>query len=305
MEIQTRLRFLSGTGREDMMAVAIRYEAARGPESGRCESWVLEFTAGNKIRPALTRPGLVTGLWRSETGRGFATAKAGVIYAFRVESPGVGWRSWDVEWTPLGVWGLDDRNVWVWGEQYGTGVLRRWTGARTSGSWKEVPSTVERLQCMHGVRADRLFAVGEGAVLSWDGERWRHERLPGAGALSSIFVAGEDEAYACGESGELWVRAGEEWSLRLRRDGALRSVAKWRGRVWVGADDGLFELVGEELVPRKPNLPAIGLDARKALVICTENLLATTEDAERYRGFTTEKLAVLASAGPLSDEIRG
>lgn len=80
-----------------MMGVAFRYDAARGPDSGPSESWVLELTSGNKIRAALRRPGLVTGLWRSETGRGFATAKAGVIYAFRVESPRVGWRSWDVD----------------------------------------------------------------------------------------------------------------------------------------------------------------------------------------------------------------
>ncbi len=227
------------------------------------------------------------------------------MYAFRIRGQGVGWRSYEVEWSPRGVWGVDDRNVWVWGEEYGAGALYRWNGGQREGNWDEARAPGE-IRAMHGERPDHVLAVGDGFVARWDGEAWHYEPGTSEARLSSVFVAG-DEAWACGEDGELWVRRGDAWSLRLRHSRPLRCVAKWHGAVWVGEDGelGLSVLEGDALVSRKPNLRALQLDARRDLLIGCEDVVAATANAERFRGTKVEKVALFDGAGGLTKQVSG
>ena len=67
----------------------------------------------------------------------------------------------------MGVWGLDDSNVWVWGRKGGEGIVHHFDARVT-----ELPSP-GKLLWMHGLAPELLVPVGErGLVTRWDGGRW-------------------------------------------------------------------------------------------------------------------------------------
>ncbi len=144
----------------------------------------------------------------------------------------------------------------------GEGVLYRWDGK--SFEPMECPG---KILSLHGTSASLLFAVGEGGLIAhWDGSSW-HQQDPGVRTtLSSVWVGSAEEAYATGKSGEILEGSVQGWSLRLRHEGSVRAVAKWKDRLWVaaGGEHGLSEVVDDEVRSLKPNLLATRLDARSA-----------------------------------------
>lgn len=273
-------------------------------DGSQVESWVIQ-TKEEATKSCLRCPGRVTGLWRSDAGRGFAVAE-GTIYAFRLHT--YGWGSYPVEWTPEGVYGIDDRNVWVWGQEYGAGALYRWNGGQLSGNWDEVRGCPGHIRAMHGSAADNVFVVGDGFVARWDGSTWTHEGVRGAERLCSVFALADGTAYACGEDGDLWERDDGKWSKRLSHDVPLAAVVSWRGNVWIGEQGelGLCQLHGDELVSKKPNLPATSLDARQELLFATDEVAGHTKDGEAFRGRAHAKSGLLLKAGDtVTDQISG
>jgi len=186
------------------------------------------------------------------------------------------------------MWGLDDSNVWVWGQRGGEGVIHYFDGSQVT----EMPCPGKVLW-MHGLAPDLLLAVGErGLVSRWDGSQW-HTYPPVSNALlSSVYVVSPDEMYACGKGKEIWDGSVHGWSLRHRHEAPLGSIVKWHGRVWVaaGGDYGLSELIEDRLESRKANVKSTRLDARRDLLISCPFAVIATSDGEIFEGRPTAVL---------------
>ena len=71
-------------------------------------------------------------------------------------------------------------------------------------------------------------------------------------------------------------------------------VAKWNGELYVGGGPlGLFRRIGNtnQLDHIKPNVKAVGFDAREHLVITAENAIIGTHDGQTFRGAGINSLA--------------
>jgi hypothetical protein len=150
---------------------------------------------------------------------------------------------------------------------------------------------------MHGVAPDLVYAVGrEGLVARWDGRKWTKVVTPGRGVLTDVHVVGEDEMYAVGSGGQLLQGSIHGWAEVLNASGPLFGIAKWKGEVWVAAEEqGVMKLAAPKLVSMKPNIKATGLDARGDLLVSSPAAVAGTADGIAYVGTTAEKAGELIS----------
>lgn len=191
------------------------------------------------------------------------------------------WRTFRVDATVMGISGLDDENVFAWGMNRGAPVAFRFDGA----GFQSV-DTPGFIVAVRGSREDLLYAVGNrGLIARWDGKGFRAVESPVESTLKDLFVAGEDEMYACSVEGDLLVGTVHGWERLLEFDGELHCVAKWNGVVWIGAGkDGLFKLVDEALVLHKPRVLAQRFDARGALLVTAPNAIVESRDGEDFQG---------------------
>lgn len=281
MELGHMFNFASGPSRPVCTCLAFRYPADLGFKPDAGESHVIEW-AGKQVHDRLWKNGWFTSLWRSDSGIAYVTDSDGKLYAIPPHADGGRIRTYDVAGLPRGVWGLDDTNVWVWGQKGGEGIIHHFDGSKIT----EMPCP-GKVMWIHGTAPDFLVAVGDrGLVSRWDGSQW-HDFPPVSNALmTSVHVVSPDEMYACGPGKEIWDGSVHGWSLRYRHDGPLGFIAKWQDRIWVaaGGDYGLSELIDDRLESRKPNLTSTYLDYRDELVVSCPEIIAGTADGENYRG---------------------
>jgi hypothetical protein len=234
------------------------------------ESWVLQRTQTG-IRPLILQHAWLTDLWRSPSGSVFV-ASEGTAHRLVPQPDPLGWK-WNEDELPAslaGIWGLDDRFVFTWGELGDRNAMYLWNGS----AWREVPSP-GYVNGVHGISPDLIYAVGRAGLLArWNGTRW--DRLPSytSGTLSRVFVASADQMYAVGAGRSLLEGSIHGWSELLVADGQLHDVAVHRGKVWVAAGpDGLFTLQGNKLANYSTKITPEHFDARGELIISARTMV--------------------------------
>ena len=289
------IRCASGSSLQACHYILHRFDGRYGfnPELG--ESWICQ-KVGNITHALRGQLGWYTGLWRSATGKAYVSYSIGQVLVNQDPQPRAApWREDPVPGTLSGIWGLDDECVFTWGVRGGAGILYRFDGR----TWSELPAPGE-ISTMHGVAPDLVYAVLRGGLVArWDGTRWTNVVIPGSTLPMDVCVVGEDEMYAVGSGGQLLQGSTRGWAEVVNGAGPLYSVAKWKGEVWVAAEDrGILKLAGPNLVPVKPNIKATGFDARGDLLVSSRAAVAGTADGTAYFGTTATAAGKLIAHVP-------
>jgi hypothetical protein len=280
-------RAISGLSLDDCAFLADRWNNVGGWSRDAAESWIGEVKGG-RLRMLRGQLGWLTSFWRSPSGLLFASDATGAklaLWVGKITAQGVvNWYETRTPFVPAGIWGLDDDFVLAWGGVGGahqTQHLWRWEGA----SWRPMATPDGTVVRIHGASRDLVYAVGQlGMIARLDGGTWQTIPSPTQTMLSSVFVAGEQEIYACGTRGRVLEGTIYGWSELLIAEAALSSVVKWHSDVLVGsATLGLSRLDGNVLVPVDPDLRPHQMDARGNLLLACEDRLAETTDGKAFR----------------------
>jgi len=294
MAITTRNYSVSGTGANDCVYLAQRYDDERGfkPEDGEC--WVVTHNPGKNppitFRSYFGTTGWFTGVWRSPAGviyvSGSSSGSVHINPDILAKDSAKKWKDHDLGQALDGVWGLDDKFVLTWaGSWEGENYLFSFDGKK----WQKMPVPEFGIRAIHGLDRDLVFAVGEnGGVARWDGGKWKQFPTPTDELLLSVFVAGPDEFYAAGSEGTLLEGSSQGWgkiaSIPAPK-GPLLAVAKWNNEVWVGGGGkGLFKREGKKnkLTLIKPNAKVNSFSVGEKLLIGCEDFIAQTADGENF-----------------------
>jgi hypothetical protein len=238
--------------------------------------------------PAITRQGKLlfeddiwlTDLWRSPTGRIYASAEGGVIQVFENGR----WLAVQTrESSMLGsVWGLNDDHVWATGE----GVILQQQGRQWAYATRDHDVYIDRI---HGLTADDLYAVGRrGLMLHWDGREWRRIELPTNMDINAVHVVAADQVYAAGAEGVVLSGAGDEWQvIRIEEDLDFLDVVAFRETIYLGgAHRGLFSLQSGEIVPVRDDIRASRLRADGNALCVAGNLSIHRFDGKDWQSYT-------------------
>ena len=184
---------VSGAGARDCHMLAYGSPAGEPFDPATGESWVTQGKAGT-LTTHLEKAGWYTDLWRSEAGLVYVTDAGGFIQ--QTSAPdATTWSTHTVPGVLVGVWGLSDEHVFAWGLRGKSDFMVRWDGK----AWADMPAPQGGIVAIHGTRPDLLFAVGDGGLIArWDGVRWTDMSAPSDEPLRSVFVAADDEVWACG-----------------------------------------------------------------------------------------------------------
>jgi hypothetical protein len=297
--IRCEYQAASGTDIRDCVLLGQRYDEVTGFRAHRGESWVC------RTEPAGDEDGfefitecqvdtILSGIWRSPSGACFVTG-AQLFYHPdpRADLDGTGWIYQDLPpyVAANGVWGLDDDHVYVWGGEWdGPRRMYRWR----DGALEEMASPTFRVKALHGVAPDCLYAVGEGgAIARWDGYVWHPASSPVSQYLTSVYVASPDEVWAVGDDGCVLEGSRGGWGIVARGPRlpetdiplSLFGVCRWKDHLWVAAGNaGLWRRKGitNELECVKPEVLAVGFDARGPLFICEKRRVTSTDDGESF-----------------------
>jgi hypothetical protein len=259
------------------------------------ESNVLRFGPNGQVQRLLRLHGTITSLWRSSAGLIVAATIDGRLLVARDGELPLRWTTFQAAGGLSCVWGLNEDLLFAAGRSGGKPCLLRWRGQ----DWSEVPCDGFPVS-MHGIRPDCLYAVGyDGYIGRWTGSALERVGSPIQSPLSSVFVAGDDEIYACGPTGTLLDGTVYGWVERLASEHTLYAVAKHGGQVWIAAGDaGLFTLSGDALVPVRPDLRARSLKAGERLLITAPDVVIDTADGKAFTGYQLDGLVSVTDGVP-------
>src|SRR6266849_1218818 len=287
----------SGFSDQDCHFLVLRYEEKLGFKPDRGESWVVQ-SEGDMLHALYGMMGWFTSLWRSPAGCTYVSDSAGTVHVNPDVKPRAKpWRQHKLKGVLSGVWGLDDKCVFVWGGVKDKDLMYRWDGK----DWKEMESPGEVVG-MHGLAPNLIYAVGAGGLVArWDGRRWNKCVTHSTAMLSAVIVASPDEIYAVGAGGVMLEGSSSGWKELLTGPGPMFGVAKYKGDVWVGAaQHGLMKVVKKKLKAVKPNIKAEMLDARRHLLISSPSVIAETVDGKEFTGISLPAVVeLLADRKPL------
>jgi len=202
------------------------------------------------------------------------------------------WQTFRLDASLSGIWGLRDDLVFTWGVRRSDSVAFVFNG----DDWREIEVS-GNIGAIRGIRDDLIYAVGlEGLIARWDGKAFRTVHGPTDGNLCDVFVASDDEMYACGQGGHLLQGTAHGWDVLLRHDKPLHCVARWRDEVWVGGGPGgLFKLVDGSLELFKPRALAERFDTRGYLLVTAPNAIIETRDGSDFQGTLLKALEDLSA----------
>jgi hypothetical protein len=295
----------NGPSLEDCVALGWRMDPDIGISSRTMESSVIRISGDadaeeNDIVIAHAIVGLLTRLWRSESGRVYVTEGRGQVLVWK-GYPKVGDSFWRFERLPAalhGIWGLDDRHVYAWGGKGEEPLMFAFDGTK----WGRMPSPDGQVIAMHGTGPDRLWAAGnDGLLAEWNGHAWKRVPLGTRDNIVSVFAAGDNEVYAIGYHGVILEGTKHGWSQRATGVGAGNCIAKWKGDVWVAAGaKGLQRLVPKKnkLECVKPNMESTWLDVRQDLLITCPEMIVETKDGKDFIAAAENYLREACSAYP-------
>jgi hypothetical protein len=238
--------------------------------------------------PDITRKGKLlfeedvwlTDIWRSPTGRIYASAEGGALYIFENRA----WRTVQTAERSMlsSVWGLSDGDVWATGE----GVILRQQGERWVYATRGHEVYIDRI---HGVSANDLYAVGRrGLMLHWDGTEWRRIDVPTNMDLNAVYALSADRVCAVGAEGVLLLGAGEEWELtRIDEDIDFLDVVAFQESFYVGgAHRGLYVLENGALAAVRDDLRASRLRADSEALCVAGDLSIHRFDGATWQSYT-------------------
>jgi len=286
----------SGPGMCDCHWLGHRFVAELGfrPEQG--ESWVGQGRADGHYS-LLSQQGWMTGLWRTESKVWVAEVSGRVYMNPSLELRKEPWQTFRLDASLSGIWGLRDNLVFAWGLRRSDPVAFLYEGT----AWREIASP-GHIGCIRGVRDDLIYAVGlRGLIARWDGTSFRTVHGPTDANLCDVFVASDDEMYACGQGGHLLQGTVHGWEVLLQHNGPLHCVARWGDAVWVGTGPGgLFKLVNERLELFKPKVLAERFDTRGYLIGAAPNAIFETRDGSDFQGILLKTFMDLSAHQPPS-----
>ena len=301
MKLGSHYRCVSGLDVDDLCFVCVRFPRSKGFKPTHSDSWIMRQDAEG-LRPLYGYSGWATGLWYS--GRAlFATYSRGKVIHFSAIGDDAKGDVWDLDELPaalMGVWGLDEKNVFAWADRdLSSGIMFRWNGKK----WAELPSPGFGVLDVHGVAKDLVLAVGrDGLAAHWNGKAWKRARVPTESNLNGVRVSSADEIWAVGEDGSVLRGSTQRWELVAEHATPLYSVARFAGETWVAAGeagtgalrDGKVEIV-------KPRVNALRFDVRGHLLASCPTKIVTTADAKAWTGYWSEgeALGMLDSQEPL------
>jgi len=215
------------------------------------ESWIGHVSDG-EITLIKGYQGRISGLWKSPLGSLFfstPTKKGSHIHINKSLDPKYpNWDCYDLSFSVTGIWGLNDQQVFAWGnvpnkkEQ----KLVCWDGT----NWNEwpVPKKHTTIAAIHGQHPDLLVAVGDrGMIQRWNGKKWKKIDSSVYDDLMNVFVADEDHIYACGYDGMISGGASEKhWGIPFNEFTPVIDVVSINEEVWACCyDNGLLQLSEE------------------------------------------------------------
>jgi photosystem II stability/assembly factor-like uncharacterized protein len=101
-----------------------------------------------------------------------------------------------------------------------------------------------------------IYVVGMGGVMRrYDGAEWRQLDVGTNANLFAVLCVPDGHVYAAGQNGVLVRGRGDLWEvvdLEPLADAVVRSLAWFRGSLWIGAEEGLFRYDGQGIAPVEP-----------------------------------------------------
>jgi len=277
--------------------LAQRYRAGEAFRPGSGECWIgwVEPDPVAELRFTFRwmTDGWYTGLWRSADDRVWVSVSQGEVLEFA--RPGDDdYRSHPVDGLLFGIYGVSDAEVYAWGERRSRPAVFRWDGA----AWSALAPPPFEVECMHALTAGAPWIAGSGGrVARWDGAGWRGVDTDSDERLLSIFVAGADELYACGDRGSILAgtarRLARIGSIPVAGPAEVQAIAKWRGDLWVAASRlGLWRGPAGTAVLTcyKPKLDAVSLDVRDGIVVACQYKVSSSDDGAAFRSTAIEHL---------------
>jgi len=316
MPLESLYKSASGRSQKDCAFIGHRFDSDVGFRPGEIESWILtnnpdpndaEGTKGvTSVQYGAAR--WYTALWRSPSGAVYVSDGDGEVHT----NPGLAspdshllWKRHPLQASLFGIFGLDDENVWTWGQRRATtGVMFRWNRQQ----WSEMLAPDFEVVHVHGKSPDLLFAVGRsGGIAQWDGTAWRRWSCPVSENLNSVWVGSEDEIYATGDAGSLLEGSKHGWAKIAQGPGPgtpLLGVGKWMDQLWVAAGPfGLLRRIGhsDRLESIKDKLRASSFDTRSDLLITADDTIGGTPDGVAFKGVGRDSLLKIRQGKALLD----
>jgi len=310
--METRYVSGSGSAHTDCCFIGYRFDLAVGFRPGEIESWVMRGKTldngapGTGVQYGAAR--WYTGLWRSRAGTVYVCDGDGEVHinpTLSAPDANLHWKRHPLQASLFGIFGLDEQNVWTWGQRkITTGVMFRWNGEQ----WSEIPAPDFDVAHVHGTSPNTIFAVGRsGGIAHWDGSSWRRWSCPVSESLNAVWVVSEDEIYATGDAGSLLEGSKHGWAKIAQGPGPglpLRGVAKWKDHLWVGGGSfGLLRRAGktEQLEVYKEKIRAIGFDARENLLVTADDVVWASIDGVGFKGTGRDVLLTQRAGKALLD----
>ena len=312
--IECQLRQVSGKSPKDCVILGRRFSSEVGPVSTECDYWILANVAESESVTTTyaiwSFRSFITGIWRSPAETVYATdADLGGLYMFRdvrdTSTPPTRIELGDV--SPEGIWGLNDDCIFVWGTRRDAQrQLHHLVFQYDGAGWRELPALSRPCVSIHGVAPDLAYAVGyHGLVARWDGRAWTDLPTPTQAVVSDVHVESPDELYAVTLDGELLEGSGSGLDYGGRNPiGAspFSSVAKFEGEVYIGANDvGLMKRApgGASVVEFKPNIGAVHMEKREALLIACDTRVCGSVDGQNFFSTARDKFPALTAGKPI------
>lgn len=289
----TEYEFVRSSGTAILGCAVLGHRRRSGvPLSGfEMESWVLRYVPEPenerrvRVSTELCVTGRLTDLWQAPEGSVFVAGFDGTVRLardFSIQDMDA-WQSFELDANLIGLWGLSESNVFVWGFTDGGTALFRFDGGRWSRF--EAP---DGILAMHGTSEDLVVAVGtHGLAVRWDGRGWNRVPTGTSTELTRVHVVSSDELYAISSRGELF---------RGRLDGGWESlgnaepildVGVFEGDVWLaGGEAGLLRLDRKtgSLVCLKPGIEAHAIEVRDQLLVTAPDFSGRLVGGLRFRG---------------------
>ncbi len=279
----------TGSDLDECCFLGVRYLTKHGLKPGLCDSWVLRSGVPSGpgkagIKPSHGAERWFVGLWRSPANRLYVAELNGKVRTCELDMIGTSSNWKKVEFPNFsfrGVWGIDDRCVFLAGKKMMEPAVLFWNGS----TWNELPPPPGEIVWMHGLSPDAMYGVGlKGLVTCWNGSSWRKISIPSEEFLTSVWVAGPDEIYAVGHGGALWQGSSTNWTKVAEGTGPFYGVAKFGDDVFVGAKEhGILKRAQDRLECVSAEIHGQILHVGKALLISCPEEIAVTSDGKTFR----------------------
>ncbi|MCC7541557.1 MAG: hypothetical protein IT379_35390 [Deltaproteobacteria bacterium] len=294
--IEYDMAYYSASGRHmrySFLGQRFEMDAGFRPDRGECWiAWVAPEGAGLRATFKWMYEGWYTALWRSPEDRVWVTESQGSVFEFA--RPDSDYKKHELPSTLFGIYGLSEHEIYVWGERNYRPAMFRWDGR----GWTDIPAPPFAMDCMHGLSTHDLWVSGaDGGVARWDGSAWRPLATRTQERIVSIFVAGPDELYGCGNRGSIFEGSQSGWTriggIPDTETGDVQAVAKWNGDLWIACSRlGLWKRIGktDQFDRYKPRVDAVSIDVRDGIVVACKHLVASSADGVGFMATAMEHL---------------